>query len=305
MTDIEHFKTYGYVVIQIFDPEEIIELRKEFHKTLLELGIDHDAIITGNAEPPPESRGKSSVSDIFYPEWKLKAQMDNRIYNVYLDLMHNTFSSGKTPGYEHPLGASDDILPYIDRVCYRLPDHIRCEGGLKLHIDRNPTSPYNALKFRPIQSFIALVDHYGNKSGGLQLVPKFHQEYTKYFTDKIEKSVYCKSGGEFFRMHGRNHDKIRSRLETISIPAGSVVFWDNRLPHATCEQFESIDSREVIYFSYLPAVELNKAYYLKQMDNINAGIRPPAYDDNGMQVTFKMIPKSCLLCLKNNNYLID
>ena len=34
------------------------------------------------------------------------------------------------------------MLLYIDRVCYRLPDSVQAEGGLGLHLDRNPLDPY-------------------------------------------------------------------------------------------------------------------------------------------------------------------
>lgn len=39
---------------------------------------------------------------------------------------------------KHNLGNSDDVLPYIDRVCWRLSDVIRKEGGLGLHLDKRP-----------------------------------------------------------------------------------------------------------------------------------------------------------------------
>ena len=95
--------------------------------------------------------------------------------------MLNTFSSSIENKFERPLGFSDDVLPCIDRICYRLPDHIRREGGLGLHIDRNPYHPYKTDRFRPIHSFISLTDHYDFQSGGLQLIDKFHNEYDEYF----------------------------------------------------------------------------------------------------------------------------
>lgn len=253
---LEHFKTYGYVVVPIFSEEEVQKIRASFHKTLLSHGIDHDAILSGAVTPPDAIRSKSTVCDIRDEPWKIAAEQDPRIKSLYKFIMDRTFATGVTPGYEHPLGASDKLIHYIDRLCYRLPDHIRSEGGLKLHIDRNPYYPYSGCtKFRPIQSFISLVDHYGHKSGGLQLVPKFHLEYDTYFKAlDVSKHIGEPSGGEFYRMHDKTHDKVRSRLETISVPAGAVVLWDNRLPHATCELFESDDSREVLYFAYLPDV---------------------------------------------------
>lgn len=120
--------------------------------------------------PPPEGiRKKSEISHIIYPAWKLRAQLDSRIQRLYKNLMDVTFASGKLPGYQHPFGSSESLIPFLDMVCYRLPDHVRAEGGLGLHIDRNPLEPFKDIqRFRPIQSFIALVDHYGSEHGGIK-----------------------------------------------------------------------------------------------------------------------------------------
>lgn len=125
-----------------------------------------------------------------------------RIIDFYTRLLQATFIP-REPGYEHPLGYSSDALLFLDGIslkqfynnksiikniyifslshyfsqnkgtAYRLPDHIQAEGGLGLHIDRNPFDPYlqaptvtkKLLKYRPIQSWIGLTDHYGSKSG--------------------------------------------------------------------------------------------------------------------------------------------
>ena len=43
-------------------------------------------------------------------------------------------------------------------------------------------------------------------------------------------------------------------------PAGSLVLWDNRIPHATADTLAGNDTREVIYTAFLPAIPLNIAY---------------------------------------------
>jgi len=270
---IHFFKNYGYVVIEnVFSEEEIKNIRSSFHKQLLDYDVDHEKIINLEIPPPQEIRKKSEVSNIFYSDWKLNTVLDDRIYNLSLSLMQETFMSSVTPGFEHPLKQATTILPYIDRVCYRLPDHIRPEGGLSLHIDHNPTFRYSGKKYRPIQSFIALTDHYGNKCGGLQVVPEFHKISLDYFINTFESE-----GGEFFHMTSPRFSKLENQIKTINMSKGSVVFWDNRLPHKTCSELCSNDSREVIYFSYMPNVSMNKKYFEQQYQNILDNIAPPSY----------------------------
>ena len=249
---LEHFKTFGYVVVPIFTEDEVKQLRQQFHQELLSLDIDHDAILSGLQPPPLEVKNKSRVSEIRNSQWKVDAQMDPRITSIYRFILDGTFMTGSVPGYEHPLGVHNAMEPFIDRMCYRLPDKIRAEGGLAMHMDRNPGSPYTGKMYRPIQSFIALTDHYTSNDGGLQLVTKFHKEYDHYFRNYTGEKVEGVEG-DFFRMHGKSYDSLRRRLETICVPAGSIVLWDNRIPHATCDQLLNNDTREVIYFSFLPA----------------------------------------------------
>jgi hypothetical protein len=313
--EIAHFKAHGYVVVEsVFSDEEVADMRAGLHADLAELGVDHDQILSGEAPPPSGVRGKGPASNIFYSEWKLRATLGDRVYGLSKSLLNHTFSSGCEPGFEHPLGASTDVLPFVDHVCYRLPDCIRAEGGLELHIDRNPRAPYAVRRFRPVQSFISLVDHYGGASGGLKLVPGFHTEYDDFFravaTDSrsikadpshqhnaaeppalsqnetfsgaahkaaVEGAVMDSFDGEFFRLHGRQYTRLQRLAMPLSIPRGAIVFWDNRLPHQTCELLAGHDSREVIYFSYLPAVPLNVTYARTQWEHVTKGLRPPIY----------------------------
>lgn len=167
------------------------------------------------------------------------------------------------------------MLPFIDRVAYRLPNQ---EDGLGLHMDRNPHTPYQGTYFRPIQSFIALTDHYGGASGGLQVVPHFHQDCATFFQKYVHD--HPPEGGAFFRMHSKSYAAVQQRLVAVTVPAGSVVFWDNRLPHATTATLISADSREAVFFSYLPDIPLNRTYYATQIDAMKANKAPPAFGCN-------------------------
>ena len=80
---------------------------------------------------------------------------------------------------------------------------MRPEGGLNLHLDRNPHDPYlekstGLSKWLPIQAIVCLTDHYDGDSGGLKVVPGFHKEIVKYFHES-GKASSC-SSGEFYRL---------------------------------------------------------------------------------------------------------
>ena len=84
--------------------------------------------------------------------------------------------------------------------------------------------------------------------------------------------------GEFYRMNHQNHTKLQKLCQPVSIyiPAGSLVLWDNRLPHSTCNDLISDDTREVVYTGFLPNIPLNIKYATKQWDLYNKKL-PPSY----------------------------
>ena len=85
-------------------------------------------------------------------------------------------------------------------------------------------------------------------------------------------------------MSSPKYSKLFNEIKTINMTKGSVVFWDNRLPHQTCNLLESVDSREVIYFSYIPDVQMNKIYFKKQYENIINNVPPPSYNKSDEKV---------------------
>lgn len=270
---IEEFKLNGYIVIEnILSEEQVKQARNDLHNVLKnKYGIDHDLIINFINPPPENTRIKSDISNIFYSKFKIDIQINERMYLIWKELIEKTID-------EYPLGTHNDVIPYIDRICYRLPDTIREEGGLNLHLDRRPGDKFteNIKKYRPIQGFISLTDHYGKDSGGLKLVKGFHKIFDEFFAKDTNKKDWG-SSGEFYRMHSKSYAKLENQLETINVPAGSLVVWDNRLPHATCSKLKGYDSREVIYLSYIPNVPLNIKYGLEQKENFKSNIQPPSY----------------------------
>jgi len=267
---IDQFLDDGYCCVEnVLNVEEVDNTRNEFHKELLKYDINHHNILNGIDESPADIRKKSKVSNMFYAKFKFDLQINENMYNTWKTLMNNVIK-------EYPIGHHDDVIPYFDRVCYRLPDCIREEGGLGLHLDRRPgPNGFKRINFyRPIQGFLALTDHYGDESGGLKLVTKFHNEFDSFFKGKFDDNT---ESGQFFRMGDKSYEKLQKRCKAIVIPAGSLVMWDNRLPHATCKKLANFDSREVIYMSYIPNVPLNVSYGKQQKEHFLQNKKPPAY----------------------------
>jgi ectoine hydroxylase-related dioxygenase (phytanoyl-CoA dioxygenase family) len=288
LEQIEEFKDTGVLIVEnVFTDDEIHDFRTEFHKCLKKIDIDHDLVLQGICPINEGPRIKNKISRIFYAKWKLQIQTDPKVYQIMKELLLNTYGSGITPNFEHPFGEFTDIHTYIDRVCYRLPDVIKAEGGLGLHLDRNPTDPYlfkstGLKKWRPIQTFVALTDHYSGDSGGLRVVSGFHKQINDYF-----KNPSLLKGGEFYRMHSKKHTALEKKCQPLIIPKGSLVCWDNRLPHATCQKLSGFDTREVVYTGFLPNTELNKIYIENQLKAIRSNHAPPAYEESNSEICDK------------------
>lgn len=290
---INEFLKNGYVVIEnVFSDLEIESMRNKLHKKLLSFGINHDSIINGIEPPPQNTRIKGEASKIFYSRFKLNALLNEKMYNIFKTFIMTCIK----PSEGYPQHDNyDDVLPYIDRICWRLPDHIREEGGLGLHMDRNPWNPFGSSKYRPIQGFIALTDQFGTESGGLRVVKGFHKIMNSYF-EKSYDPEEAKSTGPFYRLHDKKHTNLQNELYPVDAKAGSVVLWDNRLPHATCKKLTSFDSREVIYVSYIPNIKINVDYWKQQAKNFMNNVPPPSYNDGDdeQQVDRNYDPKVCL-----------
>jgi ectoine hydroxylase-related dioxygenase (phytanoyl-CoA dioxygenase family) len=284
--DCENFKRYGFVVVEnVLTPAEVDAARQHLHDNVhAETGIYHQ----GENWSDVGARLKGPGMKMYYSRWKLDIQLHRNAINSYKQLLQETWGPSNISGFEHPFGSIDceQTKQMVDRVCYRLPDCVHSEGGLSLHLDRNPLDPYLSLaggldKWRPIQGFICLTDHLDSGSGGLKVVPGFHKSIDRYFSEHASAEVRSEclgKRGEFFRMGGKSYTKLQKQLEvgpsaiytgrstslcvvwgqTVYAPRGSMVLWDYRLPHATSEVLAGNDSREVVYVGFLPSIEINE-----------------------------------------------
>jgi hypothetical protein len=130
-------------------------------------------------------------------------------------------------------------------------------------------------KWRPIQGFVALTDHFTAEDGGLKVVRGFHRQFQDFFKDYDGPL----EAGEFFRMNSVKYAKLQKQCEFVYAPAGSLVCWDNHIPHATCDLLSGNDSREVVYTSFLPDCDLNRQYAQDQWTALTKNRPPPAFPD--------------------------
>lgn len=217
----EDFQKYGYVVIEnVLTQDEVSQARQSLHDTVYaQTGIHHQGENWGDIS----ARLKGPGMKMYYTRWKLDIQLHQNAINSYNQLLQETWASGNKKGYEHPFGPINvqATKQMVDRVCYRLPDFVHSEGGLSLHLDRNPLDPFLLTsggidKWRPLQGFICLTDHIDSNSGGLKVVPGFHTLTDSYFSehasDEVRKQCIGKRG-EFFRMGGKSYSKLQKQLE--------------------------------------------------------------------------------------------
>lgn len=276
---INEFKEFGVLVVEgVLTDDEVADARQSLHADIFKYtGITHG----GDRWEEIGSRLKGPGNNISYAAWKLlKIHLHPAVTSAYDELLAHTYGPGDVAGFEHAFGTCLKHYCMADRVCYRMPDSVSAEGGLALHLDRNPKDPYllgagGLDRWRPIQAFVTLTDQFNSDDGGLKIVRGFHKIIDDYFENSREAEQACGQRGEFFRMNGKSHEKLKRQLEAVYAPKGSLVLWDSRLPHATCDKLSGYDTREVVYTGFLPDTDINRKFILKQRDEIDRNVYPP------------------------------
>jgi hypothetical protein len=285
------FVTTGVLVVDdVLTPADVSAARADLHDRLRTCGVDHERLLNGEQSGDTVGvRLKSPAAHFFFARHKLlNVHLHPRVVHLARQLLLATFGGADpavaalrddadAPLFAHPFGAFDAIGALADRVCYRLPDGVRAEGGLDVHIDRNAVDAFaNLAKWRPIQAFVALTDQFGGESGGLRCTRGFHRRYGAY---DVARGGSDNGGakGEFNRLNPKRHGSVVDACLPVDCSAGSLVFWDNRLPHATAQKLTSRDTREVVYAGFLPLVPLNVQCVQAQLDAIRRNVEPPLF----------------------------
>lgn len=315
---IEEFRQRGVVVVpEVLSRDEVSHVRSGFHAFLLDKGCDvTDLERTGRALSSLSSTGGAGgILDVFWADWKLFVLEHPAITAAFSALWSETFASGDTEHFEHRHGAFDPASPIaaVDRICYRLPDSIskmhsfKKGKGLQRHLaphldccphqdDRsaaagngNETTPH-AVKWRPVQAFIALTDNpYPSEQGGFECCPGLHRKFKEWaecrppsilpqigkksnYSEQVQTNPPCL--GAFTPMRPKEDADILSRFEPIPCRAGDLVMWDNRIPHANARVQADSAPREVVYIGMLPPVSQNLEYAHEQLQRFRDGRFP-------------------------------
>jgi len=273
---VEDFITNGFVVVpNVYSSDEVQNIRDSLHNTMRRLGFDYDNM---NSEQFSDMPRFGCQTEIFYPDFKFSIHEDPKFFNIVSKLFESTFAAGIS-GFESPFSGFNPKqgYMYIDRVNCRLPDSIKVQGGLGLHVDCDPLHPHeDPAKWRPIQASVVLTDCLTSTSGGLLVIPGMHTSIKEYVllnhSQQSERKIKCKQ----FTPLNKCLD-LTSQQIPVYAPAGSVVLWDNRLPHATSDQHDGPDTREVLFMTYLPAIPRNYQYACAQRKNYLNRKPPPDF----------------------------
>jgi hypothetical protein len=229
--------------------------------------------------------GAGGILDLFYPSWRLKVAENDHVFAAMTDIWKETYAKNH-PDFSHPFGVFNPKqgYAYINRVCYRVPDSIsKKHGGKKSrpmqrsltpHLDCCPSHLYDSGKeiprWRPIQCITVLTDNEMPNTGGFEAVRGFHKEFKAYFEKHSYNAVENEGRapvclGDFSPLRMQEDRELIGRYEHISCQAGSVIFFDWRIPHANSYKHLGHIPREVIYTGFLPDIPMNQAYAKEQL----------------------------------------
>ena len=166
-----------------------------------------------------------------------------------------------------------------------------------------------------------MTDNLEPNTGGFEAVPGFHREFHSWVQNgrqsnghslwemNNEELPQSQSSthpqpcvGEYTHLSPSHDRGIMQRVQHIPVKAGSVVFWDNRIPHGnayrndlcagdnniieeSCGDVHPISNalgqsgaRAVVYCSFLPDVPVNRTFVQQQLEYWK-GRRPPRVGD--------------------------
>jgi hypothetical protein len=264
----------------------------------------------GNLRQLSTTGGSGGVLDLFYPPSKLRLAQNPRFFSGISQLWAATYAPSThlqdhnenqdinysddldKQLYAHPYGPFDPKQGYfyLDRTGFRVPDHISqrhakgkrpLQRSLTPHLDCCPSALYSSDKqvkrWRPIQSFIALTDNHTPDSGGFECVKGWHREFQAWAQrrkpcGKTGKPAPCV--GDFTPIRPEEDADVIARFAPVLYPAGSVVAFDWRIPHANAARHLGEAPRQVSYGSFLPDVPVNRLYARRQRERFLAGMQP-------------------------------
>jgi hypothetical protein len=264
--------------------------RKGFHETLLKYGVDYDRLEETGKElgKLSSTKGAGGVIDLFYMDWKLKLNENEKIAKILQELWARTYAINHEY-FQHPFETIDTSKAYmaIDRVCFRVPENLSKELGtqkhplqrsLTPHLDCCPHKRFDGKRWKPIQSFVALTDAMNPNEGGFEACPEFHKGFDDWAAHR-ELPAHLTSldqlcVDQFTALRPKEESFVYERFRPIPYKAGDLILWDHRIPHANSMSNQTDRVREVVYLGFLPAVSLNESFARDQWERFQQGILP-------------------------------
>lgn len=237
--------------------------------------------------------GAGGVMDIHYDLALDRIRTDPRIFSIVKHIWSQSYGCS-APGFELPpnvFSSYDFTRGYctIDRICLRCPDSISNYSGRKKratkcltpHLDCCPESIHSGLlppfppppppsssnlpsakpcrMWRPVQCFLLLSSNLLPSTGGIELAPGYHKTF---FDVDDWTSSRCGDGeqscfGPFTAVRNRS---VTKDIRHIPVSAGSLFFWDEKIPHATALAHLGSEGRVAIYLGFLPHGPCNSLY---------------------------------------------
>jgi hypothetical protein len=304
---IATFLRDGVLVVEhMLSEDELITAQQGLADTLAAHGVDcEDLTTTGQALGHLSStHGSGGVLDLFYDQWKLEVATHPNLFHCTTQLWKEAYCH-KGEGLDdlpdplfkwHPNGAFDPNrgYAYVDRIGYRIPTSLAqtlghkknkpLQRSLTPHLDCCPETyldtSIKSSKWRPIQCFVSLTENMEPSTGGFEAAKGFHLEFANWNRPPTVRAnglstIPAPCFGEYTHIRPKEDADVFQRIQHIAVPAGSAVFWDNRIPHANAYTHTGLIPRAVVYCSFLPAdIAINQSYAVKQLENWRHGRQP-------------------------------
>lgn len=225
-----------------------------------------------------EAREELEDGDVF--RWHPYGAFDFRKGYCYVDRI----------GFRLPTELATTLGAELQRqaVSRKKKKSLAIQRSLTPHLDCCPQTFFSAhkTKWRPIQSFVSLSDTLEPNMGGFEAAKGFHKEFHKWdkirppTTKTIKKKVKVKGKvivtetevvapaaciGEYTHLRPSEDSEVFKRVQHVKVPAGSAVFFDNRIPHANAYRHDGDAPRCVVYCSFLPDIPINQQYAAEQL----------------------------------------
>lgn len=178
------------------------------------------------------------------------------------------------------------------------------------HSAHYPTSVHNQ-KWRPIQAFVSLSDTLEPEHGGFECCPRLHQRFKEWADTRawspskrkgkekddgakesggvkgekdLEEKIPPPCLGNFTPLRPVEDSDLLAEMVHVPCKSGSMVLWDNRIPHANSRQHSGSEPRKVVYISLLPPVKCNNEYIMEQRKRYDEGKLPADFWHNQKEV---------------------